>query len=85
MQYRIDWVDRETLAYCTEGFSVLVWVDYEEGLFSRGRVIHADSIQHWLDADETSVRAVSDDERESIIEAIQKHYAEERRPCRLVR
>lgn len=85
MQHRIDWVDRETLAYRSEELSVLVWGDFEEGILARGRVIHADSIQHWLDADGTSVRAVSDDERESIIEAIQKHYAEERRPCRLIR
>lgn len=82
MQYRIDWVDRETLAYRAEGLSVLVWVDYEEGLLSRGRVIHTDSIQHWLDADSKVVRAVTEDERGSIIAAIQKHYAEEGRPSR---
>lgn len=84
MQYRIDWVDRETLAYRTEGFSVLVWVDYEEGLFSRGRVIHPDSIQHWLDADSKVTRAVTEDEREAIIAAILKHYAGEKRPCRVI-
>lgn len=82
MQYRIDWVDRETLAYRAEGLSVLVWVDYEEGLLSRGRVIHTDSIQHWLDADSKVVRTVTEDERGSIIAAIQKHYAEEGRPSK---
>ncbi|MGN6224306.1 hypothetical protein [Pseudoxanthomonas sp.] len=84
MQYRIDWVDRETLVYRTSALSVLVRVDYEESLFLGGRVIHADSIQQWQDAGSNEVRAVTEDEREAIIVAIQKHYAGEQRPCRVI-
>jgi len=84
MQYRIDWMDRETLVYRTSALSVLVWVDYEEGLFSGGRVIHADSSRQWLDTEFKLVRAVTQDEREAIVAAIQKHYAGEQRPCRVI-
>ena len=58
-------------------------VDYEEGFFSRGRVIHTESIQRWVDADSRIVRNVTEDEREFIAAAIHKHYSEEARPCRV--
>ena len=83
MDYRIDWIDRETLAYRSSGLTVLVWVDFESGVFSRGRVIHTDSIQRWVDSGSNEVRPVTAAERDTIISAVQLHYAQERRPCRL--
>ena len=81
--YRIDLIDRETLAYRSIGYSVLVWVDFEEGFFSRGRVVHTDSIQWWVDSGLNNVRPVTEVERDAIISAVQLHYSQERRPCRL--
>ena len=83
MKHQIDWVDRETLAYRSNDLSVLVWVDFTAGLFSRGRVIHTDSISHWVDAESNVVRAVTGPEREEIIGAIQQHYQQENHPYTL--
>ena len=83
MDYRIDSIDRETVAYRSGGLTVLIWVDFEPGFFSRGRVIHTDSIERWLDSGSNEVRPVTEAERDTIISAVQLHYAQERRPCRL--
>ena len=83
MDYRIEWIDRETLAYRSSGLTVLVWVDFESGFFSRGRVIHTDSIKRWVDSGSNEVRPVTEAERDTIISAVQLHYAQERRLCRL--
>ena len=83
MDYQIDWIDRETLAFRSNGLAVLVWVDFEAGFFARGRIVHTDSIKQWVDADSSAVRSVTAMERDSIISAIQRHYAQEGRPCRL--
>jgi hypothetical protein len=83
MKHRVDWVDRETLAYRAENLSVLVWVDFAPGFFSRGRVIHTNSINQWVDAESKAVRTVTQQERNEIIVAIQQHYQLENRPCTL--
>jgi hypothetical protein len=82
-EYEIDWVDRETLAYRSAGLTVLVWVDLEVDLISRGRIFHTGSICEWLGSDSRPVRPVTSSEKREIISAIQSHYAKERRPCRL--
>ena len=84
MSVSIDWVDRETLAYRSDGLSVLVWVDFEAGFFSRGRVVHKDSIKDWLDKGGSVVRPVSPEERDVIIAAVMAHYANEGRECTAV-
>jgi hypothetical protein len=43
----IAWNDRETLRYSDGHRTALVWLDYESGLFSRGRVIRTSSIEKW--------------------------------------
>lgn len=83
MEYRIEWIDRETVACRSNGQVVLVWVDFEPEFLARGRVIHTDSISHWLDAESSVVRPVTETERGVIISAIQHHHAQEGRPCRL--
>ncbi|MFN3986275.1 MAG: hypothetical protein ACK4KV_12325 [Rhodocyclaceae bacterium] len=80
----IDWVDRETLAYRSDGLSVLVWVDFEAGFFSRGRVVHKESIKDWLDEIRSVVRPVSPEERDVILTAVIAHYANEGRACTVV-
>ena len=79
--YRIDWIDRETLAYRAGGLTALVWVDFETGLLSTGRVIHEDSVRDWLGQDLQPVRPVTSAERIAIMAAVQQHYSKEGRPC----
>ena len=81
VSYQIDWIDRETLAYRAEGLTALVWVDFESGLLSKGRVIHEDSVRDWLGPDSQPVRPVSSAERSAIIAAVEQHYGKEGRPC----
>jgi hypothetical protein len=79
MSVSIDWVDRETLAYRSQGLTVLVWVDFDSGIFSRGRVVHTDSIKEWLDEGWSVVRPVSPKERDMVVAAVISHYAKEGR------
>jgi hypothetical protein len=83
VKYRIDWIDRETLAYRAGELSVFVWVDFEPSIFSRGRVLHTDSINQWIDAEFNGVRTVTQQERDEIIGAIRQYYQLEGRPCTL--
>ena len=83
VKHRVDWVDRETLAYRAGNLSVRVWVDFAPGFFSRGRVIHTNSINQWVDAEANAVRTVTKQERNEIIGAIQQHYQLQNRPCTL--
>ena len=54
----IEWVDKETLKYSEQGFSVLVWVDYyRESFLKFGRVINASSIIKWNVYPESSSKA----------------------------
>ncbi len=84
MSVSIDWVDRETLAYRSDRLTVLVWVDFEAGFFSRGRVVHTDSIKEWVDDSNSVVRPVSAEERNAITAAIKSHYAYEGLACTVV-
>ena len=43
----VEWVDRETVKYTENDKSTLVWVDYEAGLLTSGRVLHRYSISKW--------------------------------------
>ena len=81
--YRIDWVDRETLAFRSGRLTALIWVDFEPRFFSRGRILHTDSITQWVDSKSQYIREVTQAERDFIISAVQSHYARERRSCRL--
>ena len=81
VSYRIDWVDRETLACQVGSLTVLVWVDFEPGLLSKGRVIHQDSVRDWLDSDSQPMRPVTSAERHAIVAAVQQHYEKEGRRC----
>ena len=79
--YRLDWIDRETLAYRSAGLTALVWVDFEPGLLSKGRVIHEESVRDWLGPDWQPVRPVTSVERHAIVAAVEQHYEQEGRPC----
>lgn len=79
----IEWVDRETFAYIAGNEKVLVWVDYEPGFFSRGRIIHKDSIKSWVSGGGTELRPVSEPEKALVISAIIESLRLKKRPCRV--
>lgn len=81
----IEWIDRETYAYVVGDEQVLVWVDYERGFFSKGRIIHEDSIQSWVSKDGTAIRVVTEEERTVISSAIVEHLQDKNHSCRMER
>jgi hypothetical protein len=68
----VAWVDRETLKYSDGSHSVLVWVDFEPGFFSKGRIIKASSIQEWESAGD-GVK-ITEDKKTEIINKVTKYY-----------
>ncbi|GLI34002.1 hypothetical protein [Desulforhabdus amnigena] len=70
----VEWVDRETLKYTSGDFSVLVWVDFEPGLFSGGRIIKASSIKNWDAKPAGSPATIDEDIKQDIINKIQQYY-----------
>lgn len=81
----IEWIDRETYAYVVGDEKAHVWVDYELGLLSSGRIIHIDSIQSWVSNDGTPIRPVTEDERITISSAVVEHLQKENHPYRMER
>lgn len=79
----IEWVDKETLRYSRNGFSVLVWIDFEPGIFSRGRIIKASSIVKWDARPDNSSDVIDTRERRGIIDEIQKYYNSQNEKCRV--
>jgi hypothetical protein len=80
----VEWVDRETVAYVRGNERALAWVDFQKGLFSRGRVLKKSSIESWQDHSGQIIREVTDPERELIVEAIVDYYRQHRRPCEVI-
>ena len=80
---KVEWVDRETLRYSEDPKSVLIWVDFEPGFFSRGRIIKASSIQQWESVDTQEASTITNEKRTDIIEKIKKYYKRFRKPCRV--
>jgi hypothetical protein len=81
----IEWVDKETLRYREGNRAVLIWVDFERGLFSGGRIVRASSIGHWDGADGPNAEPVDAKTREQIVEKIQAYYGHHRVKCRVER
>lgn len=67
--------DRETVRYTHDDKVALVWVDYEPGFFSRGRVIKLSSIQSWKDsgAQGDVTREIIDSDKEKIVERVKEY------------
>lgn len=79
----VEWVDKETLRYTNGSFSVLVWVDFEPGFFSTGRIIKASSIKKWDTFPNGDIETVNDMQKRDIIERIQKYYESRNRRSRV--
>lgn len=74
----LEWVDRETLRYSEKDMSVLIWVDYEPGFFSAGRVIKAASIDKWISAGPMNASEIEEDKKQEIIRKIRQYYKKSR-------
>ncbi len=85
MSASVEWIDRETFAYVVGAEKVQAWVDYEQGLLSKGRIIHTDSIQSWVSEDGAVIRPVSEAERAIVVSAIVEHFRLSNHPCRTER
>lgn len=79
----IEWVDRETLRYKEGELSALIWVDFEAGLFSEGRIIKCSSINHWEQQEGNSPKPIDDLKKHEIIEKTIMYYGKLGKPCRL--
>ena len=70
----IEWEDRETIRYIEGRYSALIWVDFEPGFFSRGRIIRTSSIDEWeLSPDEVD-KKISASKKMEIINKIEQLY-----------
>lgn len=79
----IEWVDKETLRYIENGFSVLVWVDYEPGFFARGRIVRVSSIKKWEAKPENCSDLIEPWQRQKITSEIQNYYHSKKVKCRV--
>lgn len=70
----IEWADRESLRYIEPGRVALLWVDYETGIFNRGRVLMMRSLDRWHEAPAGDPLEIPTDKREEIVEKIRKYY-----------
>ena len=65
--FEISWVDDDTLKYAENGRHVIIGIDVQPGLLSGEVVVHADSIDSWVNADDGSTSPVSAVDREVIV------------------
>ena len=79
----VEWVDRETLRYSEDGYSVLVWVDYDSGLFNNTRIIKLSSIVLWEKRPGNTPEVIESGQKEKIIEYIQRYFSLQNKVCRV--
>jgi hypothetical protein len=79
----IEWVDKETLRYSDGSHTVMVWVDFEPGFFSKGRIIKASSILKWDSCPSNEPAEISDETRSQIIGKVTDYYKRHKVPCRI--
>jgi hypothetical protein len=70
----IEWINRETLKYGENGFSVSIWVDFEAGLFKSGRIIRASSLKSWTTWPDGSSETISTEKRNEILAKVRNYY-----------
>lgn len=71
---RITWKDRETLLYEEPGYAALLWVDYEPGFFSRGRILRAESLDRWHVCPKGSGECISPEKKAQITKRVQQYF-----------
>ena len=79
----VEWVDRETVRYTDNGNSTLVWVDYEPGFFSSGRVLRTESISKWQAHPSGTVAEIDAASRQRIEAAVIAYFNSQGVQCSL--
>ncbi len=77
----LKWEDRETLRYIEGESSALIWVDFEPGFFSRGRILRSSSIDKWEEDSKGVVTAISEAKKADIINKVKLYYEQNKRKC----
>jgi hypothetical protein len=80
---QIEWVDKETLRYSENGYSVLIWVDFEAGLFKSGRVIKLSSLSNWQTRPKDKSDIIDELKKNEIVEKIKHYYKSMGKKCRV--
>ena len=79
----LEWINRECLRYTENGFSVLIWVDYEAGFFNSGRILKLSSLAAWNSKPEGSVSTIEAKKKQEIIAKVQQYYQSDNIKCRI--
>ena len=69
----VEWSGRDSLKYTEGGSSVYIWVDFESGFFSNGKVIKSSSINTWG----------GEEKKKEIIDKVKGYYKSNHIPCRV--
>ena len=77
----IEWVDRETLRYSDHARSALIWVDFEPGWFSRGRILKTSSICKWESYPREEAEEIFEEKKKQIVEKVQEYYKRQKIKC----
>jgi len=77
----LRWVDRETLRYKKGAFEVSIWVDFEPGFFSRGRILRSSSLTEWSAFPSGTAEEISNSDKEDIINKAIEYYQRQKRKC----
>ena len=70
----IVWEDRESVRYIEDDMEALVWVDYESGFFSRGRIIRSSSIGKWEKHPANIPSDIDEGKKDEIISKLMRCY-----------
>jgi len=80
----IEWIDKETLRYSEGGYALNIWVDFEPGFFSSGRIVQAALIKDWSATPPGVASTISAAKRQDILDKVKKYYDANKRKCRIV-
>lgn len=80
----IEWIDKETLRYSEGAFVLNIWVDFEPGFFSTGRIVRAALIKDWSATPSGCASTISEAKRLNILDKVRRYYHLNKRKCRIV-
>lgn len=70
----ITWKDRESLQYEDDvSHFALIWLDFEPGIFKKGRVLRSESLKRWHAYPEGSEGSIPPEKRAEIVEKVRSY------------
>jgi len=79
----IEWISKEGLKYAENGYSVLVWVDYEPGFFNNSRIIKSSSLIRWQIKPNGMPDVIDEIKKNEIIEKAKEYFDSKGVRCRV--